>query len=358
MSCAGSCDMAYPHAMACPGSGGHQTAPPIAPKASWPRKLLSVFWNGEERRVRALWRLIALGLVMAAAGLAIRATGLLPERGTRGFYVVGTALRTVVALAVVGLIGRLLDRRRLRDFGLHLSREWLVDLVFGLGLGAGLMSGVFLVEWGLGWLEVAGTYRTTVAGEPFVWAILTPAVVFTGVGIIEELLARGYLLRNVAEGLAFRRLGGARGGLIWACLISSALFALGHASNPNITWVSTVNIGIAGIFLALGYMLTGQLAIPIGLHISWNFFQASVYGFAVSGVSRFRTTFIATEPTGPELWTGGAFGPEAGLLGLAAMLAGSVLTALWVRWRRGEVRLVAALAEPPPRRAPQVVAPV
>ncbi len=332
-------------------------APPVAPKASWPRKLLSVFWNGEERRVRALWRIVALGLAMAGAGLAIRATGLLPERGTRAFYVVGTAVRTVVALAVVGLVGRLLDRRRLRDFGLRISGDWLVDLVFGLGLGAGLMSGIFLVGAGLGWLEVTGAWRTTVPGEPFVWAILAPAALFTGVGIIEELLARGYLLRNVAEGLAFPQLGGARGGLVWACLISSALFALGHANNPNTTWVSSVNIGFAGVFLALGYMLTGQLAIPIGLHISWNFFQASVFGFAVSGVSRFRTTFIATEPTGPEVWTGGAFGPEAGLLGLTAMLAGTGLTLLWVRWRRGGVRLVASLAEPPARRGPEAVTP-
>ena len=295
-----------------------------------------------------------MALLIVGTGLAIRALGLLTESGTRAFYVVGTVVRTVVAIGVVGLIGRLLDRRRLRDFGLNLSRDWLADFLFGLVLGAGLMTGVFLVELGLGWLEVTGTYRTTIAGESFVWAILAPAVLFTGVAIVEELLARGYLLRNVAEGLAFPSLGGARGGLVVACLISSVFFALGHANNPNTTWVSTVNIGV---FLALGYMLTGQLGIPIGLHISWNFFQASVFGFAVSGVSRFRTTFVATEQVGPELWTGGTFGPEAGLMGLAAMLTGAGLTLLWVRWRRGEVRLVASLAEPPARPGPETATP-
>ena len=44
---------------------------PFSPKASWPRKLLSVFWNGEERRIRALWRLITLIAVVTGTGLAI-----------------------------------------------------------------------------------------------------------------------------------------------------------------------------------------------------------------------------------------------------------------------------------------------
>ena len=331
-------------------------APPVAPKASWPRKLLSPFWNREERRVRSLWRLITLIVLVAGSGLAIGASGLLPERGTREFFVVGALVRVLVAMAAVWLVGWLLDRRLFRDFGFSLDRQWWADLGFGLLLGAVLMTGIFLTEWALGWVQLTGTFRTTVSGEAFDRAILLPAALFLGIGILEELLARGYLLRNLAEGLAFRWLGGARGGLILACAISSALFAFGHADNPNATWVSTLNIAFAGVLLALGFMLTGQLAIPIGLHITWNFFQASVFGFPVSGVNRFRTTFIATEQTGPELWTGGAFGPEAGLIGLAAMALGAVVTVLWVRQGRGEVRLATSLAEPPPPRAPRSTA--
>lgn len=340
-----------------PESPVEPTAPPVAPKTSWPRKLLSIFWNGRERRVRALWRLITLAVVLAGAGLALRATGLLPERGTRDFYVVRTVVQTLLALAAVWLVGWLLDRRRFRDFGFAMDRHWWADLGFGLLLGALLMTGIFLTEWGLGWVEISGVLQTTVPGQPFGQAILMPAILFLGVGIVEELLARGYLLRNVAEGLAFRWLGGARGGLITACVISSILFALGHADNPNATWVSTVNIAGAGVLLALGFMLTGQLALPIGLHITWNFFQGSVFGFPVSGMSDFQTTIIATEQTGPELWTGGAFGPEAGLVGLAAMLVGAALTVLWVRQCRGGIRLATHLAEPPPPRVRESTAP-
>jgi membrane protease YdiL (CAAX protease family) len=319
-----------------------------------PRKvlhlLLAIFWNGDERRVRALWRLVALVLLLIGAGLVIRATGLMPDRGTREFYVVGAVVRVLLALGVMALVGRLLDRRRLRDFGLALDPGWWADFVFGLVLGAGMMTAIFLAEWGRGWVAITGTFRTAVEGEPFGRAILMPVVLFLAVGIVEELLARGYLLRTVAEGLAFPRLGGPRGGLIVATVVSSVVFALGHVGNPNATWVSTVNIALAGALLALGLLLTGQLALSIGLHITWNFFQASVFGFPVSGVDRFRTTFIATEQGGPDVWTGGVFGPEAGLLGLAAMLLSAGLIVLWVRWRHGTVRLATSLAEAPPRR--------
>jgi hypothetical protein len=46
-----------------------------------------------------------------------------------------------------------------------------------------------------------------------------------------------------------------------------------------------------------------------------------------------------------ELWTGGGFGPEAGLLGLIALGLGVLLTIAWVRTRDQELSLFTAIAE-------------
>ena len=89
----------------------------------------------------------------------------------------------------------------------------------------------------------------------------------------------------------------------------------------------------------LGFVLTGELALPIGLHLTWNLVQGNLYGFPVSGKMQYATTVIAVEQHGPELWTGGAFGPEAGLLGILATVAGMAAIVGWVKWRYGDLSL-------------------
>jgi membrane protease YdiL (CAAX protease family) len=196
------------------------------------------------------------------------------------------------------------------------------------------MALIFAAELAFGWVQVAGFFRPG-GGIPFFPAILLPVVTFLLVGIYEEMMFRGYILKNLAEGLNLPQLG-SRVALLLAYLVSSSVFGLMHALNPNASLVSTLNIILAGLFLGLGYVLTGELALPIGLHITWNFFQGNVFGFPVSGTNA-GASLVDSVQAGPALWTGAAFGPEAGLVGVAAMLLGALLIALWVRMTRGQV---------------------
>jgi len=170
-------------------------------------------------------------------------------------------------------------------------------------------------------------------------------VYFVAVGGFEELLLRGYLLANLSEGLRWVPRLGSRGAIGVATGATSALFGLAHLGNPNATPVAAVTITAYGAFLAAGYLLTGRIAVPVGVHVTWNLALSSVFGFPVSGV-RTPATVIAVEATGPAAVTGGAFGPEAGLVSLAPLAVGTATLLGWAYWREGEVRVHESVAVP------------
>ena len=322
------------------------------------------FFERGTGRFRALWRLVfqfwiykevAIPLfanLILVAWLVLRPGAEDDPGGLDTSVLAGSPVLPLIA-SVAGLAGavlsvwlavRFLDRRPFRDLGFRLDRGWWLDLLFGLALGALLMTTIFLVESGLGWISVAGAFETTGTGASFALSLLLPVTVSVCAGFSEETVFRGYQLRNAAEGLNYPTLG-PRGAVLVAWASSSVFFGTLHAGNPNATALSTFNITLAGLMLGFGYVLSGQLAIPIGLHVTWNFFQSAVYGLPVSGFGSFGASFLSTEQSGPDLWTGGSFGPEGGLLAPAAMLLGVLLTALWVRLRTGRISLHAPIAE-------------
>lgn len=241
----------------------------------------------------------------------------------------------------IWIAGKWLDRRRFSDFGLHLTRRWWVDLAFGMVLGGVLMAVVFAVQLGAGWITITETFFTPNGSFPGL--ILVALIAFIAVGFQEELLTRGYYLKNLAEGLNHPSIG-PRTALLLGYIISSAVFGGLHFLNPHSTLISTFNLFLAGLLLGFGYVITRQLAIPIGLHITWNFFQGNVFGFPVSG-NPAGPTFIAIEQGGPDLMTGGAFGPEAGMLGIFAMVLGILLIYAWVKRYHGRADLETDLAQ-------------
>jgi len=316
--------------------------------------LRAVVWNAAERRPRAPVRLCVLvvvavtlavgtGLVarMAASGVGAWLTATVSDAAARTVGTVASVVVSGVALTLaVVLTGRYVDRRRLRDFGFRIDRDWWLDYGFGLALGAALMTLVFAVELAAGWVHITGTLQPR---GGFLVRFGGLVVAFVAVGLYEELLLRGYVLTNAAEGLAGRL--GDRGAVAAATAFSSLLFGVAHGSNPNATLVSTVAIVLAGGMLAAGYVLTGELAIPVGLHTTWNLFQGGVYGFNVSGIG-VGASVVAVEQRGPRLLTGGDFGPEAGLVGLGAMAVGTLAIAGWVRWRTGDAGLAPSITVP------------
>jgi membrane protease YdiL (CAAX protease family) len=308
--------------------------------------LLWLFWNQVEGRLRAGWRVLIhlIGYLYAPALLnwaigrpiSLVLARLLPELAPLSDRLTLFALRLVAVLITTWLVVRFIDRRPWSEIGMQFDRRWWLDLLFGLFLGALLMSFVFAVEFIAGWVRVSDFFVVDVQSAPFIVAMVGPLVVSLVISIIEEILARGYQLRNLAEGLNMRSIGPRRA-IVASWVISSSLFGLLHVFNPNATWLTTLYLMLTGAFFGLGYVLTGRLGLPIGLHFAWNFVQGNVYGFPVSGNIFGGASVMAIVQSGPPLWTGGAFGPEAGLLGIAAISLGCLLTLLWVNARYGQV---------------------
>jgi hypothetical protein len=217
------------------------------------------------------------------------------------------------------LARRFLDRRSFASLGFKLDKRVLPDLLAGIVITFVMMGSIYIVMWSLGWLQFEG-FAWQFDPLPVVFGqLLVYFLIFVVVGFLEELLSRGYHLQTIASGT----------NLAWGVGLSSVIFGLLHVVNPNATWVSVIGILFAGLFLAFGYLRTGQLWLSIGLHIGWNFFEGVVFGFPVSGIDIYP--FLRIHVTGPGMWTGGAFGPEAGLIVLPALAVGAGLIYLYSR---------------------------
>jgi len=282
--------------------------------------LARIFLSPGEPRLRAGWRLLIQTLLLFVFGVVVSiASGLLGPVG--GSFLLAQILNFVIITGSVYVARRWLDKRSFESLGLKIDKHTLIDILAGIGITFLQMGFIYLLMLGLGWLTFQGFAWDFDPINVVISGVVSFFIVFIFVGWNEELLSRGYHLQTIASGL----------NLFWGVIISSAVFGLLHLGNPNATWVSAAGIFFAGVYLAYGYIRTKQLWLSIGLHIGWNFFEGVVFGFPVSGLDIYALTRIKVQ--GPEIWTGGAFGPEAGLIVLPSLLLGAGLIYLYTRQR-------------------------
>ena len=132
--------------------------------------------------------------------------------------------------------------------------------------------------------------------------------VFIFIAISEELFLRGYILNNLMT--SFNK--------SIALLISSLIFSLLHAANPNFNLLGLISLFIAGLLFGLTYIYTRSLWFPIAIHFSWNFFQGTVFGFNVSGKDTY--SLIVTKNNTQNIWNGGNFGFEGSVISIILQL--------------------------------------
>jgi len=276
--------------------------------------LKSLFFNADRRLRNGWWILAFLGFI-ALTRLAYKPL----TQGLRGLGLGELGLEPVpfvLTLLATWACTRL-RREPLSSVGFRMDRRWFREIAWGLLLGTGTAVAVVGAIWGIGGvrfeLDPARSAGTLLAGF----------YAFLFVALLEENLFRGFLFQRLVDGV------GARG----AQIALASLFALGHWGSPGMVGstrvVAALDLFLGALLLGLAYLRTRSLALPVGLHLGWNWTQGHVLGFGVSGYEQagwWRPIFQGRA----EWLTGGAFGPEASIL--SPLVSLFLIVLLW-RWK-------------------------
>lgn len=215
-------------------------------------------------------------------------------------------LGTFAAAAVANsIVLRIYERGQLADIGLEWTsasrRNLAVGILGGIGAALVVLAGPLLVR--VADLE-------PVPNEHFRW----PSALFVSIVLLfgavgEEMLFRGYMFQVLVKAI----------GPFATILPMSVLFGLAHSDNLNFSWMALMNTVLWGIVLGYAFLLSGDLWLPIGLHFGWNW-TLPWFGANLSGFTMGVTGYSMHWKVG-ELWSGGAYGPEGGLLTSATVVA-------------------------------------
>lgn len=274
----------------------------------------TVFFNQEGRLRNGWWILGFLAVIVACMAAFQLVIPILKRHGIKnGDWVVGVLF--LFSMVATWFCTRL-RKEPMASAGWRLDGRWALELGWGFLLGGGAMllaSGLIWAVGGVTWeLDAARSLRTLGLGF----------LVFILVALWEENLFRGFLFQRLVNGLGE-----------WpAQLILALFFGIAHWGNPGMQGATklwaTLGIALAAVFMGLAYLRTRSLAMPIGIHLAWNWVQGNVLGFGVSGTTQhgwLRPVFH-----GKGAWlSGGAFGPEASLFGSVAVLAGIFMLWAW-----------------------------
>ncbi|WP_276259664.1 CPBP family intramembrane glutamic endopeptidase [Haloglomus litoreum] len=281
-------------------------------------------------RVRAVWRVLvpvlAGFITLQLAGATAFALGL----NTGQMMVASFVATTLVMLLALGLSARYLDRRPVRAYGFNLSRDWWLDLVGGTVIGSLVVALTFVVGQQTGGLRVTGSL--SLGGTSPGW-LLAFLVAFVGVALYEEFIYRGAFVTNTIEGLSERGVNprvAAAGALLASTLAFAAIHlpgALAAGANPGLVVAKT---GLLGGLLGVAYLRTGELALPMGLHLGVNYSLLNVFGIGTEGLAGVPS-LLAVEVTATGLWS-----PARGLPLFGSIATGYVLLFGWLRWRQAD----------------------
>lgn len=336
-----------------------------------------MLWNGEQKRLRAVWRIGLYGLMIilfvpllttviiliTGASFALSSPRIGSDFPTEMVYdrVLGLLyneplmllISSTATLASVLLITRfsikVIDRRSWMPVKDQFDWSWWKDLGIGCLVGFFSIGSIFTILVAFGNIKVTG-FNADLRKLSFLIYFFSSLLLFICVGIYEEVVFRGYVLKNLANGF-FGKWFAKESAVVLAVIISSLGFSLLHLSNPYANFLSFINILVIGFLLCLSILITRRIAFSIGFHILWNFSQGVLFGIPVSGLAP-QEPLLVVEISGVSWLTGSSFGFEGSVLCLIINLVLTVMILFFLRSRNTGLQLNFEIAEYTPINPP------
>ncbi|MEM9833200.1 MAG: CPBP family intramembrane glutamic endopeptidase [Bacteroidota bacterium] len=275
--------------------------------------LRSIFY-GKDDRIHVLWRIL---IFLSCLTLGITPLFLINNSILQFFGA------TLVLVSVLYLNARYLDKRKFSEYGLRFEKKTLIYLVVGSLIGAFTVVSLLVMGELFGMLAVSG-----VTVNPDLSIVFLFSLKMFLVAIVEEVFFRGYLFTNLNQGFQLGKFSN-NTALALAVVLSSVFFGLAHFNNANASLLSIGFLTINGIVWCIPFIITKNLGLSIGLHAFWNFTQSQL-GFTMSG-NKANHSSVNIDNIGSDFWTGGEYGPEAGLLGVVGSIMMLLLTLLYLK---------------------------
>ena len=253
---------------------------------------------------------LALGILDVAGELTVGRARL----GSQEILFQWISLASVVIATWIML--RRVDKLQWSTVGLDRAAASPLLIAKGLAFGALTIGVTCLVLLGTGLMRIDQTVPGSWWGEAW-----RSTLVFLPAAFFEELFIRGYVFA------VLRRAGGWK----MALIVTSVVFGLLHAWNPNPDAESILAVTVAGFFLGAIFLATRSLYAAGAAHFAWNWVMSGALHIAVSGVPSRDPDYRVVE-TGPDWVTGGRWGPEGGIAAVVAMFV--VLFYLYGRYLR------------------------
>lgn len=225
-------------------------------------------------------------------------------------------LRFAFLLLVTWICLRL-RKEPLSSIGFVLNGQWARQLGLGSFLGLATAALAVAMIWAVGGVRLELDPARSLS------LLAYGLYIFLFVALFEETLFRGFVFQRLVAGAG-----------VWVAQLALGLvFASSHWGNPDMqgatmVW-ATIELFLGAVLLGLAYLRTRSLALPIGIHLGWNWTLGYLLGFDVSGFEH-AGWFHPQLLDRPQWVTGGSFGPEASIF--AVVVDALLILILW-KWK-------------------------